>query len=141
MNISEIFIRRPIATSLLMLAIALFGVVAYRALPVSDLPSVDYPTLNVIASLPGGDPDTMASAVATPLERQFTAIAGLDSMISISSTGSTSTSPCSSISSRDIDGAAVDVQTAIARMHSAAARRACPRRRRSAKAIPPTCPS
>ena len=73
MNLSEYFIRRPIATSLLMLGIALFGVIAYRALPVSDLPSVDYPTITVSAGLPGANPDTMASAVATPLERQFTA--------------------------------------------------------------------
>ena len=113
MNLSEIFIRRPIATSLLMLAIALFGVVSYRALAVSDLPSVDYPTLNVSASLPGGDPATMASAVATPLERQFTSIAGLDSMTSSSSTGSTNITLQFDLS-RDIDGAAVDVQTAIA---------------------------
>ncbi len=90
MNISEIFIRRPIATSLVMLAIALFGVVAYRALPVSDMPTVDFPTINVFASLPGGNPNTMASAVATPLERQFTTIAGLDDMSSSSSQGSTS---------------------------------------------------
>src|SRR6266850_1040988 len=88
-NLSELFIRRPIATSLLMAAIALFGVVAYRALPVSDLPQVDYPTLNVGAGLPGGDPGTMASAVASPLERQFTTIAGLDSMTSSSGTGNT----------------------------------------------------
>src|ERR1700719_839391 len=88
MNLSEIFIRRPIATSLLMAGIALFGVVAYRALPVSDLPQVDYPTLNVNASLPGADPGTMASSVASPLERQFTTIAGLDEMTSSSSTGS-----------------------------------------------------
>src|ERR1700692_3192213 len=87
MNISEIFIRRPIATSLLMAAIALFGVVAYRALPVSDLPTVDYPTINVGASLPGGDPATMAAAVASPLERQFTTIPGIDEMTSSSSTG------------------------------------------------------
>src|SRR5207253_3951121 len=113
MNLSEIFIRRPIATSLLMLGIALFGVVSYRALPVSDLPSVDYPTLNVSASLPGGDPATMASAVATPLERQFTSIAGLDSMTSSSSTGSAQITLQFDLS-RDIDGAAVDVQTAIA---------------------------
>ena len=113
MNLSEIFIRRPIATSLLMLGIALFGVVSYRALPVSDLPSVDYPTLNVSASLPGGDPATMASAVATPLERQFTSIAGLDSMTSSSSTGSTNITLQFDLA-RDIDGAAVDVQTAIA---------------------------
>ena len=113
MNISEIFIRRPIATSLIMLAIALFGALAYRGLPVSDLPNVDYPTLVVNASLPGGDPTTMASAVATPLERQFTTIAGLDSMVSSSSTGSTSITLQFDLS-RDIDGAAVDVQTAIA---------------------------
>ncbi len=113
MNISEIFIRRPIATSLLMAAIALFGIVAYRALPVSDLPNVDYPTLNVSASLPGGDPATMASAVATPLERQFTAIAGLDSMTSSSSMGNCNITLQFDLD-RDIDGAAVDVQTAIA---------------------------
>src|SRR5207247_2941634 len=89
MNLSEIFIRRPIATSLLMAAIALFGVIAYRELPVSDLPQVDYPTLNVNASLPGGYPSTMASSVASPLERQFTTIAGLDSMVSRSGSGST----------------------------------------------------
>jgi HAE1 family hydrophobic/amphiphilic exporter-1 len=112
LNISEIFIRRPIATSLLMLGIALFGVVAYRALPVSDLPSVDFPTLNVGASLPGANPATMASAVATPLERQFTGIAGLDSMTSVSSMGSTSITLQFDLN-RDIDGAAVDVQTAI----------------------------
>src|SRR6266516_1515724 len=88
MNISEGFIRRPIATSLLMLGIALFGVIAYRALPVSDLPQVDYPTITVSAGLPGANPNTMASAVATPLERQFTSIAGLDSMISSNSMGS-----------------------------------------------------
>src|SRR5581483_7343114 len=88
MNFSETFIRRPIATSLLMAAIALFGIVAYRALPVSDLPTVDFPTIQVQASLPGGDPGTMASAVASPLERQFTTIAGVDSMISSSSMGS-----------------------------------------------------
>ena len=96
-----------------MLAIALFGVVSYRALPVSDLPSVDYPTLNVSASLPGADPATMASAVATPLERQFTTIAGLDSMISSSATGSTNITLQFDLD-REIDGAAVDVQTAIA---------------------------
>ena len=87
MNISEIFIKRPIATSLLMAAIALFGVVAYRALPISDLPAVDYPTIYVGAGLPGGDPGTMAAAVASPLERQFTTIAGVDEMTSQSRTG------------------------------------------------------
>ncbi len=113
MNLSEIFIRRPIATSLLMAAIALFGVVAYRTLPVSDLPSVDFPTLNVQANLPGADPATMASSVATVLERQFTTIAGLDSMTSSSGTGQTQITLQFSLD-RDIDSAAVDVQTAIA---------------------------
>ncbi len=112
MNISEVFIRRPIATSLLMAGIALFGVVAYRGLAVSDLPSVDFPTIQVGAGLPGADPTTMASAVATPLERQFTSIAGLDSMTSTSSTGNTQISLQFDLD-RDIDGAAVDVQTAI----------------------------
>jgi hydrophobic/amphiphilic exporter-1 (mainly G- bacteria), HAE1 family len=112
-NLSEIFIRRPIATSLLMAAIALFGIVAYRTLPVSDLPSVDFPTLNVQAGLPGADPATMASSVATVLERQFTTIAGLDSMTSQSQTGSTQITLQFSLD-RDIDSAAVDVQTAIA---------------------------
>ena len=111
-SISEIFIRRPIATSLLMAAIALFGVVAYRALPVSDLPQVDYPTLNVSASLPGGDPNTMASAVASPLERQFTTIAGVDSMTSSSGTGNANITLQFDLG-RNIDSAAVDVQTAI----------------------------
>src|SRR5438045_4282481 len=113
MNISENFIRRPIATSLLMAAIALFGVISYRALPVSDLPQVDYPTITVNAGLPGANPDTMASAVATPLERQFTTIAGLDSMTSNSGQGSTSITLQFDLS-RDIDGATVDVETAIA---------------------------
>jgi HAE1 family hydrophobic/amphiphilic exporter-1 len=113
MNLSEVFIRRPIATSLLMAAITLFGVVAYRALPVSDLPQVDYPTLNVNAGLPGADPGTMASAVASPLERQFTTIAGVDSMTSRSSSGSTNVTLQFDLG-RDIDSATVDVQTAIA---------------------------
>jgi HAE1 family hydrophobic/amphiphilic exporter-1 len=112
-NLSETFIRRPIATSLLMAAIALFGVIAYRALPVSDLPQVDYPTLNVSAGLPGGDPSTMASAVASPLERQFTTIAGLDSMTSRSGSGNTNITLQFDLG-RDIDSATVDVQTAIA---------------------------
>ncbi len=113
MNISETFIRRPIATSLLMLALALFGVLAYRALPVSDLPSIDFPTVTVSAALPGGDPNTMASAVASPLERQFTAISGLEDMTAASSAG-TSTVTLQFDLSRDIEGAAVDVQTQIA---------------------------
>jgi HAE1 family hydrophobic/amphiphilic exporter-1 len=112
-NISEIFIKRPIATSLLMAAIALFGVVAYFSLPVSDLPQVEYPTLNVSANLPGGDPNTMASAVASPLERQMTTIAGVDSMVSSSGTGNTNITLQFDLG-RNIDSAAVDVQTAIA---------------------------
>ena len=112
-NVSEIFIRRPIATSLLMAAIALFGVVAYRALPVADLPTVDYPTVNVSASLPGSDPATMASGVASPLERQFTTIAGVDEMTSSSTAGNASVTMTFDLG-RSIDSAVVDVQTAIA---------------------------
>ena len=113
MNVSEIFIRKPIATSLLMVAIAVFGVLSYGALAVSDLPNVDFPTLTVSASLPGANPETMANSVATPLERQFTSIAGLDSMISNSGQGSTNITLQFDLS-RDIDGATVDVETAIA---------------------------
>src|SRR5690242_17563001 len=87
MNLAEIFIRRPVMTSLVSLAIIIFGIVAYRSLPVSDLPNVDFPTVLVTASLPGASPETMASAVATPLERQFSTIDGLDSMTSINSLG------------------------------------------------------
>ncbi|HZT30785.1 MAG TPA: efflux RND transporter permease subunit [Bryobacteraceae bacterium] len=112
MNISETFIRRPIATSLLMLAIAMFGLVAYRSLPVSDLPNVDFPTLLVTAALPGASPDTMASAVATPLENQFSMIAGLESMTSVNSLGNTQVTLEFDLS-RNLDGAAVDVQAAI----------------------------
>ena len=96
-----------------MAAIALFGVVAYRALPISDLPQVDYPTINVQAGLPGGDPVTMASSVASPLERQFTTIAGVDSMVSQSGTGSSQITMQFDLD-RDIYSATVDVQTAIA---------------------------
>ncbi len=96
-----------------MAAIALFGVLAYRELPVSDLPNIDYPTLNVTASLPGADPETMASSVASPLERQFTTIAALDSMTSSSTNGSTNITLQFDLN-RDLDSAAVDVQTAIA---------------------------
>src|SRR5256714_7618071 len=112
MNISSTFIERPIATSLLMAAIALFGSVAYRSLPVSDLPNVDFPTLLVTAGLPGASPETMAAAVATPLENQFSQIAGLDSMTSINSLGSTQITLEFNLS-RNLDGAAVDVQAAI----------------------------
>jgi len=113
MNISEIFIRRPIATSLLMAGIALMGVISYTGLPVSDLPAVDYPTVQVQASLPGGDPATMAATVASPLERQFTTIAGVDEMTSSSNAGSTNITLSFDLE-RNIDSAVVDVQTAIA---------------------------
>src|ERR1700679_258658 len=112
MNFSETFIRRPIATSLLMAAIALFGVVAYRALPVSDLPNVDFPTLLITAALPGASPETMSSAVATPLENQFSTIAGLEQMTSVNSLGSTLITLEFALT-RGMDGAAVDVQAAI----------------------------
>jgi HAE1 family hydrophobic/amphiphilic exporter-1 len=112
MNISQTFIERPIATSLLMAAIALFGAVAYRALPVSDLPNVDLPTLLVTASLPGASPETMAAAVATPLENQFSTIAGMNSMSSTNSLGSTQITLEFDLA-RKLDGAAVDVQAAI----------------------------
>src|SRR6266849_8996271 len=112
MNFSETFIRRPIATSLLMAAIALFGLVAYRSLPVSDLPNVDFPTLLVTASLPGASPETMASAVAAPLENQFSTIAGLESMTSVNSLGSTLITLEFDLN-RSLDGAAVDVQAAV----------------------------
>src|SRR6202047_342960 len=112
MNISQTFIERPIATSLLMTAIGLFGMVAYRSLPVSDLPNVAFPTLLVTASLPGASPETMASAVATPLENQFSMIAGLNAMTSTNSLGSTQITLEFDLN-RSLDGAAVDVQAAI----------------------------
>src|SRR5258705_6386575 len=112
MNISSTFIERPIATSLLMAAIALFGSVAYRTLAVSDLPNVDLPTLLVTAGLPGASPETMAAAVATPLENNFSMIAGLESMTSTNSLGSTQITLEFDLS-RNLDGAAVDVQAAI----------------------------
>jgi HAE1 family hydrophobic/amphiphilic exporter-1 len=112
-NFSDVFIRRPVATTLIMLAILLFGVVAYRSLPISDLPNVDFPTIRVDANLPGASPETMAASVATPLERQFSTIAGLDSMTSSSALGSTSITLQFNLS-RDLDAAAQDVQAAIA---------------------------
>ncbi len=112
MNLSEIFIRRPIMTTLVMTAILLFGAVAYRSLPVSDLPNVDFPTILVSVSLPGASPETMASAVATPLEKQFSTIAGLDSMTSTNGLGISKITLQFNLS-RSIDAAAQDVQTAI----------------------------
>jgi multidrug efflux pump len=112
MNISEPFIRRPVATTLLTVAIALAGAVAYEVLPVAPLPEVDFPTISVSASLPGGSADIMASSVATPLERQFGHIAGVTEMTSASTLGSTSITIQFDLS-RDIDGAARDVEAAI----------------------------
>src|SRR5437667_2566364 len=111
-GISELFINRPITTTLVMVAFVLFGLLGYRTLPVSDLPTVDYPTISVNASLPGANPETMASSVATPLERQFSGIAGIDSINSNNSQGSTSVTMQFNLS-RNIDAAAQDVQEAI----------------------------
>jgi HAE1 family hydrophobic/amphiphilic exporter-1 len=112
MSIPELFIRRPVATTLVMVGILLFGLAAYRELPVSDLPNVDYPTINVRANLPGANPDTMAAAVALPLEKQFSTIAGLDSMASTNTLGQTNITLQFNLK-RNIDGAAQDVQNAI----------------------------
>ena len=112
MNIADIFIRRPIMTSLVMIAIFIFGVASYRLLPVNDLPNVDFPTIQVNANLPGANPDTMASAVATPLENQLSTIAGVDAMTSTNGIGTTRITLQFNLD-RDIDAAAQDVQAAI----------------------------
>jgi len=114
MNISELFIKRPIMTSLVMLAVMIFGIFAYRILPVNDLPSIDFPTIQVTSNLPGASPETMASAVATPLERQFSTIAGVDSMTSTNGQGVSVITLQFSLE-RNIDAAAQDVQAAISK--------------------------
>jgi hydrophobic/amphiphilic exporter-1 (mainly G- bacteria), HAE1 family len=114
MNISELFIKRPVTTTLIMLGILVFGAMAYRLLPVSDLPTVDFPTIQVNAGLPGASPETMASAVALPLEKQFATIAGLNSINSTSSQGSSNIVLQFDLS-REIDAAAQDVQAMIAK--------------------------
>ncbi|HET9882302.1 MAG TPA: efflux RND transporter permease subunit [Candidatus Binatia bacterium] len=114
MNISGLFIRRPVTTTLVMLGILIFGIMGYKSLPVSDLPTVDFPTVTVNANLPGASPETMASSVATPLEKNFSTIAGLDSMSSTSSLGRTQITLQFSLG-RNIDAAAQDVQSMIAR--------------------------
>ena len=114
MSFSGLFIRRPVTTTLVMLGILMFGIMAYRLLPVSDLPNVDYPTITVSAGLPGASPQTMAAAVATPLEKQFSTIAGLDAMTSSSTLGGTSITLQFTLA-RDIDAAAQDVQAAISK--------------------------
>jgi hydrophobic/amphiphilic exporter-1 (mainly G- bacteria), HAE1 family len=125
MSIPALFIRRPVMTTLVMLGILLFGLIGYSLLPVSDLPDVDYPTINVSASLPGASPETMASAVATPLEKQFSTIAGVDSMTSISAQGVSQITIQFSLN-RNIDAAAEDVQAAITK---------------AAKQLPPNMPT
>ncbi|HWB86431.1 MAG TPA: efflux RND transporter permease subunit [Bryobacteraceae bacterium] len=114
MNLSALFIRRAITTTLIMLGILIFGLLGYRSLPVSDLPNVDFPTIQVSAQLPGANPDTMASAVATPLERQFSTIAGLSSMNSVSALGNTLITLQFDLT-RNIDAAGQDVQASIAK--------------------------
>ena len=113
MHLPELCIRRPVMTTLLMAAFVIFGLIAYRSLPVSELPNVDFPTISVTASLPGASPETMAAAVATPLEGQFSTIAGLESLSSTSAQGTTSITLQFSLD-RNIDAAAQDVQSAIA---------------------------
>jgi len=125
MNISWLFIRRPVTTTLVMLGILIFGVMGYRALPVSDLPTVDFPTITVNANLPGASAETMASSVATPLEKNFSTIAGLDSLSSTSTLGRTQITLQFGLS-RNIDAAAQDVQSMIAR---------------SARDLPPNMPT
>ncbi|TAK16402.1 MAG: efflux RND transporter permease subunit [Acidobacteria bacterium] len=115
MNLSETFIKRPVATTLLQLSIVIFGFIGYTTLPVSDLPTVDFPTIQVSANLPGANPETMAAAVATPLEKQFSSLPGIDSISSSSSLGSTQITLQFALD-RNIDAAAQDVQTAIARV-------------------------
>src|SRR5271166_3075130 len=112
MNISSPFIRRPVATSLLTIAVALGGAVAFKLLPVAPMPQVDFPTITVGASLPGASPEIMASSVATPLERQFAHIAGVNEMSSSSFLGTTGITLQFDLN-RNIDGAARDVQAAI----------------------------
>src|ERR1041385_272583 len=114
MNLSRIFIERPVMTALVTLAIVLFGILAFRSLPVAALPSVDYPTILVTAAVPGASPETMASTVATPLEREFSTIAGIQAMNSVNQLGLTSITVQFTLD-RKIDAAAQDVQAAIAR--------------------------
>jgi HAE1 family hydrophobic/amphiphilic exporter-1 len=112
-NIAEVFVRRPVMTVLVMTGILIFGIIGYRLLPINALPNVDFPTIQVQAQLPGANPDTMASAVATPLEKQFSTIAGIDTMTSVSTDGLATITMQFSLD-RSIDAAAQDVQSAIA---------------------------
>ena len=114
MNLSALFIKRPVTTTLIMLGLLVFGVMAYRTLPVSDLPVIDFPTIQVSAGLPGASPETMASAVALPLEKQFSSISGVTSISSVSTQGNTNITLQFDLN-RNIDAAAQDVQAQIAR--------------------------
>jgi HAE1 family hydrophobic/amphiphilic exporter-1 len=125
MNLAEVFIRRPVATTLFVVSILIFGLAGYRMLPVSDLPTVDFPTIQVSASLPGASPETVAASVATPLEKQFATIAGVTSISSTNTTGSTNITLQFDLS-RSIDAAAQDVQSMISR---------------ASRALPPDMPS
>ncbi len=117
MNLSEPFIRRPVMTVLVMTSILFFGLASYKILPVSDMPNVDLPTIQVTVSYPGANPDTMANAVTTPLEQQFMTIEGIQSVFSTSNTGNTNIILQFSLD-RDIDAASTDVQAAISRAQS-----------------------
>src|ERR1700730_1811177 len=123
MNVSETYIRRPIATSLMMLGLLVFGAATYNLLPVAALPNVDFPTITVSATLPGASPETMASSFATPLEQQFAAIPGLASMNSTSGLGTTSITLQFDLN-RSIDGAATDVEAAVKAARARLRRRA-----------------
>ena len=140
MNFAAVFIKRPITTTLIMLGIVVFGVMSYRVLPVSDLPAIDFPTISVQATLTGASPETVASAVALPLEKQFSTISGLSSMNSTSTQGNTNITLQFDLS-RDIDAAAQDVQSMIARAARQLPSRDSRRRpiRRSIPATPRSC--
>ncbi len=134
MNLSEPFIRRPVMTAVLTVSVILFGVLAYRRLPVNDLPAVDYPVIQVHAGYPGASPETVAANIATPLERQFMQINGLELVTSQSTQGFVTLTLQFALD-KTIDAAATDVQTAISQAHREACRSTCPRRRRSPRPI------
>src|ERR1700681_1711587 len=113
MNLTALFIERPVMTALVMMAILLFGVAGYRSLPVSDLPNIDFSTLQGQARLPGASPETIAASVATPLERQFSTVPGLDSMTSLSGRGQVNITLQFALD-RNIDAASQDLQAAVA---------------------------
>ena len=117
MTLSEFCIRRPVFTILLMVSLVVVGIAGYRQLPISALPNVDFPTIQVTATLPGASPESMAATIATPLEREFSSLPGIDTITSSSTTGSTQITVQFQLD-RDLDGAALDIQTAIAAAQS-----------------------